>query len=274
MRHRLQPGAGFVLSLGCACVVLAWPSVRAFAQEAQQPSPSTEPTNLSPRDFESKVAVLCRQVEGNGADPAPLVDLLAQRMRDFRVTTTQTVLEVVNEVCTLEAKRQKMARGVVRTYPSTKRLIETLLPLAADYPEAEAGLLADKASLLEQEGDLKGAVPVLQRAVTTLTPLGLEADVNRIRALNSRAEICARLGDAESAKADFNAVLSYEWYKVTDPAAFQELRDQYIRAGSGLIELDRNDLKALNEIFFVPSAMRELKPELDLAKDAAKSDAK
>jgi hypothetical protein len=64
--------------------------------------------------------------------------------------------------------------------------------------------------------------------------------------------------DIEKAKDLYKEVLSYPFYLTTDKSLFYSLRENYIWAGDGLLECNKGDLKALQNMFFIPSAAEDL----------------
>lgn len=76
----------------------------------------------------------------------------------------------------------------------------------------------------------------------------------------------------KEAEVHFQQALSYPWYTILGhPAEMQNLRDQYVAAGRGLIQARRGNLKALKEIVFVPATYDVLGPVLDQAAKEAQA---
>jgi hypothetical protein len=70
-------------------------------------------------------------------------------------------------------------------------------------------------------------------------------------------------------------VLGFPWYQVDDPSIVIQLKQVYISAGYGIIELRRGNLKKLKSLYFVPSTHYALQPLLDEAiKEAQQAEAK
>jgi hypothetical protein len=78
-------------------------------------------------------------------------------------------------------------------------------------------------------------------------------------------------GKSDEADRRFLEVLSYEWATILGhPQGMGVLRDRYIEGIRGLISCRRGNLKALQDIYFVPSVDPDVRPELNRAIEEAK----
>jgi len=100
----------------------------------------------------------------------------------------------------------------------------------------------------------------------------LNGDLQRLTTLVKLGQALLSSNKKSDAEGYFLQALSYPWYTVTGyPEIQQQLREQYIMAGRGLISSRRGDLAALQQIVFVPSAMEELAAVLERAIQEAKT---
>jgi hypothetical protein len=112
----------------------------------------------------------------------------------------------------------------------------------------------------------RDAADSFQAALVAIEPLHLEVDLLRLTTLVNLGEALLSEGRKKEAEDQFLQALSYPWYAVVGhPEEMQKLRDQYVAAGRGLIDARRGDLKALNEIVFVPATYEVLGPVLEEA---------
>lgn len=119
--------------------------------------------------------------------------------------------------------------------------------------------------MYEVTDDRTNAVREYAEALRLLTPLHVAVDTQRLDSLVQEASVLYIQGKRQEAEDLYLEALSYDWYKVTDPEALQVLRSLYVRAGHGLIDCRRGNLKALKDIYFVPVTNPDLQPALQQA---------
>jgi hypothetical protein len=231
-------------------------------------TPSEAPA-LPAGAFQKLVADWRASIESKEQNPSALGDLLVQRMREFRVTTVETVLDVIHASREYESSESLKEHSKSFHYPNTIRLIDTLLPLATNCDDIEAELRGEKAEDLQQSGNSSAAAAEFQISADVAASAGYRADLRKLRSVAARGAILEGSGDSAGAADAYRLVLSYDFYKVANSETEQECRKLYIDAGGGLIRVSRHDTAALDNIFFVPSAKQELQPALDAAKAEA-----
>lgn len=153
----------------------------------------------------------------------------------------------------------------VPQYTNTKRVINSLLPYFYDRPLLSAGLRQRLAQLSSESNNAAQATSEYEKAYATLNNLHIQIDEQRVSVAISIAGIAFSSGDKIKAEKFYIEALRYDWTKIREPEAFQRLRNLYIQAGRGLIQVRRGDLGALKNTSFYTSAMRELGPELKQA---------
>ncbi|HET6386747.1 MAG TPA: hypothetical protein VFJ58_25430, partial [Armatimonadota bacterium] len=90
-------------------------------------------------------------------------------------------------------------------------------------------------------------------------------DRERLDSLVEEAGALTHIGDKRTADALYLKALQYPFYLASDPVIEKELRELYIRAGRGIIDLRRHNLSLLKELVFVPSTNADLQPYLQAA---------
>jgi tetratricopeptide (TPR) repeat protein len=140
-----------------------------------------------------------------------------------------------------------------------------LLGASKPWPSRLASLHQVKADLLNGEGRYADATKEYALAVESISPARLDFDTRLESCLATEGDTARITGDAATAEAAYLRALSYNFATVSDANAQMTLRDLYIQAGSGIIELRRHNLAKLRELFFIPSTMNVLGPQLDAA---------
>lgn len=209
------------------------------------------------------------------------------RLRAERFVTDRAVQWCVEAYVNAAANRALATKSKVLPPPSgaAEAYIDEVVPLLVDRDYLRARLLARKGELALGSGNAyQSAAPVFKAALEVVDPLRLNVDVERLKILNMLGGSLLSQGAGDPfhltseqqrlrKEADhyFLQVLAYNWYTVVDhPQEMQSLRDRYVDAGFGLIACRRGDLKALQEIHFVPAVDSILRPKLDQAIEEAK----
>jgi tetratricopeptide (TPR) repeat protein len=144
--------------------------------------------------------------------------------------------------------------------------VRELQPLLSDRPELKAQLLAREGSIQIGLAKFQDAADSFQASLSSIEPVHLEVDLLRLTTLVNLGESLLSVDRKKEAEGYFQQALSYPWYTILGhPAEMQNLRDQYVAAGRGLIQARRGNLKALKEIVFVPATYEVLGPVLDEA---------
>ncbi|HVS71279.1 MAG TPA: hypothetical protein VHQ47_08500 [Phycisphaerae bacterium] len=236
-----------------------------------QPASTTLPLTLggpeSPLEFEARIVRWNKQIDAAAGDPAPLADAFLQRLREYRYVTPATVYWSVSAMRENENRRQS-AKNIKPTdfqYPDTISFIAEALQFSDGNPHLRAQLLQLKASALEGESDLQAASDAYGQAAELLVTADVDGDLARIQCFASRGSLEERLGHKTAALQAYSQVLSYAWYQVSDSEKMHEFIDLYEQAGRSTIELNRRDLKALQQLAFIPATLDQLGPPLQAA---------
>jgi hypothetical protein len=224
---------------------------------------------MNAEEFDIWIRTERTYIQQNNKSPEALSDALLERLRNDLNTWDQSVSAVVYAWRQFEAKQSQESGTKKELHQAmgskTMQLIDALLPLVTGSSLLQARLQSIKANLLLEYNGLEEAEKVFFSAVSHLSGLQLEVDVNRIYNMTIRGQLLLRLGRKQEAENIFLDVLSYPWYLVRETDVQASLREYYISSAIGLIECRRGDLPALKNIFFVPATQNELRPILDEA---------
>lgn len=217
--------------------------------------------SLSVEQFERLLVTRSNQDKEHHRKPSDVEAALLKQLQSGRYVTDESVVAVVNAWSAYESPSPTAASKILsaeQQFPNTLRLIKAVHLFTYGRPFLKASLHQIQASLLRICGDSAVAAKELQVSLDVLTPFHLMVDQSRMNSLVEEGETLYVSGAKEQAQVFFLEALSYDWYKVEDPEALQTLKDLYVRAGRGLIDCRRQNLKALQEIVFVPAASDEL----------------
>jgi hypothetical protein len=233
------------VSLSAAAVLLLTAAVAAA-------QPSGAPTQMNSQEFENWIAGAA------GQNPS------ACRAAVDRLAAGRTVSDKAIRHCV--ELHANAGGGGSRQRAETERFIDEVLPLVTGRESLRASLLARKGSLAVGAGEFAKASEAFESAWKVIEPVRLQTDVQRQTILVSLGQSLLSQKKNEDAGRYFLLAMSYPWYTITGrPEEFQQLRDQYLLAARGLIESRRHNLKALQEITFVPATETELAPFLKKA---------
>jgi hypothetical protein len=206
----------------------------------------------------------------------PAVDAaLVRRLRAGKAATDLTVREVVSLWRSYEQRmslyltppkpdtkpftKVKETTKIIYSYPETKRLVEILKSLLYGRPLLQAELQTQTADLVAQEGDQANAVKEYEKAITFLTPLERSVEQERLDTLIHLADILLELNDKKGALALYSKALHYSsQHLLSQQQGYEDTDDSYLthyeRAGTGMVNSLKGDLKALQALKFTPWA--------------------
>lgn len=153
-------------------------------------------------------------------------------------------------------------------FPNTQRLAKLFLPIVQS-DDAKAQLHEILAYSYEQSDDFVRQVEELAQVQTLLNNLHLSVDKRRSEATLSMAGAVLRTGDKKKADELYSQAFDYPYYAVNDSVYAQYFRDARLRAAQGLIQVRKNNLPALQNIYFEPWLEKELGDELKSAIQSA-----
>ena len=254
---RLNPVSIFlVFSLSC---------VAAFAAgEGAAPAP-----DMKAADFEAWMT-RSRDLGQPGRDPKAWGAALLARIDADRSVTDRTVLACLGAFTGFEGDAS--VKIGIQNYPATRTFIDAAVKRFPDRPVLIAELLRAKADILNNEGKYKEAKETFDSAAALYAKTGLTCDRGKIYCGVTSGDLSYVTKNNIDADARFLEVMSYPWYQVRDADALQELRDNYVRAVRGLIDVRRNDNKALEQIYVIPAVNGEVLPLIANAIKAAGGD--
>jgi hypothetical protein len=235
----------FPALLTAILVVIVYPS---FGQSQQAPSLMTM------GDFDAWVS---GQMQ-TSAD-ASFCRVVLDRLKGERYTSDATILRCVEKTAASEQQAGSRFRNTIQ-------FIDDLLGIPEINQSMKGKLTRRKGTLLIQLGDFAGATRQFTEALKYTDPIRLEADREHVTVLVNLGQSLLSSGKKSDAEQYFLLALSYPWYTVLNhPEELQQLRDLYVQAGRGLIEVRRGNAAALRSIVFVPASMNELGPVLEKA---------
>lgn len=214
---------------------------------------------MNAEDFESWMT-RSRDRRKTGEDPKSLAAALLARAAEDRKITDLTVMACLAAFRGFEGEAG-VASGTMN-YSATRALIDSLVTRFQDRPFLVAELLRAKGDLLHNEGKLKEAGEALDGAAKLFSKVGLACDRGKIYCGVTSGQLNLVTKNDHEAEDSFHTVMSYPWYLTRDNDALQELRDNYVRAVRGLVDLNtrKKDAKGLEEIYVVPATYAELLP--------------
>jgi len=207
-------------------------------------------------------------------DPSNTCRDVIERLKAERLVTDGTVMACVEASINADDKRalSNRAASAANHYASANQFITAVSALLVDRDLLRARLLARQGSLAVATADFSKASQAFEAAIKTVQPVRLDADFQWMTSLVSLGQSLLSQKRNKEAESYFLEALSYQWYTIVGfPSQMRMLRDQYIQAGRGLIACRRGNLKALQEIVFVPATEQELGPVLEKAIEEAKA---
>lgn len=198
----------------------------------------------------------------SGRFPQELIRNLEARMSAHRATFDASKLEVVRTL-----RYQEDVPG--GKFVETQRIIRLLIDQDGATPWLKAQLNSIQAAISEGQENRPFAAQLRGEVVDSLTELKNEVDLLWIQNQVQAGYNHLYLDQEAEAEPYFLDVLSFPFTLVEDVDYFRSFRELYIEAGKGLIDCRKNDLAALNDIFFIPAMDEELQPHLKKAKELA-----
>lgn len=211
-----------------------------------------------------------RDTRKPGEDPRELGAALSTRVDADRMVTDQTVLACLSAFRGFEGEAS--VKSGVQSYPATRGFIDSTVKQFQHQSQLVAELLRAKAELLNLEGKYGDAVEVFDAAAKEYSRMGLACDRGKIACGVTAGELSHVMKNDAGADARYLEVMSYPWYATRDAEALQDLRDGYLRAVRGLIDVRRNDKTALEQIYVTPAVYGQLLPLIAKAITAAGGD--
>lgn len=242
----------------------------ALTVQAQSPKPEA----LSAADFDKwvgnlhgRVGKLYKTPERATAEKELLEaqEVLLQRLRDEKWTKDESIIDFVNIWTVYETPDLDKSRTI--EFLNVIRCIDQFLPFLEDRKDLQAYLYAEKGYLLSMgaKNNKPAALIAFQKSVEISIPLTQTSELRRFARSVRLANLLVAAGSKDKAEDLFLQVLGFPWYQVKDPSVVSQLKDVYISAGYGIIELRRGNLKKLKSLYFVPSTLDALQPLLDEA---------
>jgi tetratricopeptide (TPR) repeat protein len=246
-----------------------------LAQRAQGPatlpdSDAHATIDMSSQEFTRWLKARRKEADINKTKPTEIKQAVLARLQANRTITDDTVVSAVNAYVSYESARSATnASTRSADFREPLGFIDEIVPLIADRPVLLARLHQCAGYLLRTKGDIERAIAEYERAVILLKVAAIEVEKAKVESILEIAEMHYLRGEKEKAIAAYLQVLSFDWYKVEDPKARQDMMVMYLNAGAGLIECRRNNLKALEDTYFVPATLGVLGPLLERAKREA-----
>lgn len=153
-------------------------------------------------------------------------------------------------------------------YPKTVYFIDTILNLVYKREGLRNKLLRKKALFLvnsksPEKEEYDRAIVAYKKMISSEDSLNLVQDLTLMEANLEIANLLStKKREKEKALEHYRLVLQYPFYLITEPDAFSKARSAYIRAGRATVQLNRGNLKALQDLYFVPATTSELYPLL------------
>jgi hypothetical protein len=252
----------------------------ALSAQAQAPKPES----FSSADFHKwvgnlhgRVGKLYKTPERATAEKELLEaqTVLLQRLRDEKWTKDESITDFVITWTVYETPDLDKIRTI--EFLHTIKCIDQILPFLEDRKDLQAYLYAEKGYLLSMgsKSNKPEALIAFQKSVEISIPLTQTSELRRFARSVRLANLLVASGSKDKAEDLFLQVLGFPWYQVDDPSIVIQLKQVYISAGYGIIELRRGNLKKLKSLYFVPSTHYALQPLLDEAiKEAQQAEAK
>ena len=151
-----------------------------------------------------------------------------------------------------------------KDYPESLRIIDATLSSLKYRPIVESRLYVIKGNLYSELQEKGKSLESYEKATSVMNAIHLDVDVERSSVLLQTANYAASIGEKAKANKLYLVVYSYPWY-IAKGEAQGVLQEYSAQAGIGLINLRRGDLKALKDIYYVPSMKSRIEPALQLA---------
>ena len=223
---------------------------------------------LTPQEFDNWVDGQLQNLKsGEQADLAGVQTRVTQRLEQGMYTTDDAILESV-KIFAISDFETRSEREPEMLYATTVQFIDEVLKGLYKQKLLKVKLMQKKAEFLlntpvKNEEIRNQAFVTYLGFVPMLETINYELDNMQNNAKLNLADTYQQLkNDKEQAEKYYIDVLQYPFYTVEDPNLFRTFRDQYVKAGLGRIKIRRGDLKALQELAFVPATNTELNPLL------------
>ena len=217
---------------------------------------------MTASDFDRAVRTGRAALNKDADAPNALERMVLDRLSAGSETYDSTLLEVVYAWREFESRNPGQTE---KPFARTLALIDELLTHAGHKAALRSVLYIIRGEITYQERLLEPAAEAFLNAVDEMHALHLDVDVKRIYAMVMLGDILIMQGNKTDAEKLFLDVLSYPWYLIRESDIQGQLRAYYVRAGRRLIECRRGNLKALQNIFFVPATEPDLLPTLKRA---------
>ncbi|MDE3195422.1 MAG: tetratricopeptide repeat protein [Acidobacteriota bacterium] len=219
-------------------------------------------------DFERTVFQAADQ---NRNEAPPICRAVIDRLKAGRAVSDRVILRCAEAHITAADRHASPGAPKARVYHDAEQYIQDVLGSLSDRDLVTSQLQARLGDLAVAAGDFRKAAALFQSSYDAIESLHLDVDVQRISTLVKLGQSYLSFGQKKDAERTFLEAMAYQWYTITGhPMELQQLRDQYLLAARGLITSRRGDLRALDEIVFVPATQNELGPVLQRAIDEAK----
>ena len=224
---------------------------------------SSEPDmNLNEMEFENWVKSERKTI--NKEKPV-FCNAVLERVNSDRATSDMTI-----KTCVYSLRHYDEHIDKEHKYKNTLEFIGKVQSTIKGRTLLSAELAQIETELLVNGKQRDKALEKFALAREQFNALHIAIDKKRIANLVSYGELLLYENKVSDAETIFLEALSYPWYLIEDDAmSLVELQNLYIRAGFGLIDCRRGNLTDLENIAFVPAAMKELGPALDEAKKEA-----
>ena len=229
-----------------------------------------EEVKITPKAFDvlvtSQLGLFREMSSGTELDSlhALMASRILNRLRCGLFVSENAIMKTTNVLSAMEF--QKNTNKV--KYIKTVGFIDSTINMLYKQDYLRIKLLKKKSFLLVNSyapsiNEYDMAIRTYKEMLSLADSISLNDDVMLLQSKVEIADILyKKKGDKEEAAKYYRSVLQYPFYLIKDMDAFNKTRAAYIGAGRGSIEAYRGNLKALKELYFIPSTTHELYPLL------------